>query len=100
MALLDLIFSDGAALRDAERLLREQEDRVFKLTEGEDEDLGLHVRADIPRFEALNARQRLGQARQERKSDRLFVLSAMGFLVLAAKLFGGIDLIVKLLGAA
>lgn len=95
MALLDILIGDGAALREAERLLREQEDRVFKIVEGEDKDLGVHVRADIPRFEALNARQRLGQARQDRKSDLMLLVSAGGFALILAKLFGGIDLVLK-----
>jgi len=97
MALLDFIVGDGAVLRDAEKLLREQEDRVFRLVEGEDNDLGTHVRADIPRFEVLNARQRLGQARQDRKSDLMLFTSATGFLIVLAKLFGGVDLILKAL---
>lgn len=99
MSLFDVIFGDNAALRDAERQLREQEDRVFRPVEGEDADLGLHVRADIPRFEVLNARQRLGQARFDRKSDMNLVVTAMGFAAILAKLFGGFDLLTKVLAA-
>jgi hypothetical protein len=58
----------------------------------------VHVRADIPRFEALNARQRLAQARSERKADLMLCVSGFGFLVVLAKLFGGIDLVLQGLG--
>lgn len=95
MALLDIFLGDSLALREAERLLREQEDRVFRLVEGEDCDLAVHVRADIPRFEALNARERLGQARQTRKADAHLFVTALGFALILAKLFGGFDLLVK-----
>jgi hypothetical protein len=95
MPLLDLFLGDSLALREAERLLREQEDRVFKLVDGEDCDLGVHVRADIPRFEALNARERLGQARQDRKADAHLLVMTMGFVIILAKLFGGFDLVMK-----
>ena len=50
MSLLDLLLRDNAALRDAEKQLRRQEDHVFRLVDGEDRDLGTHVRADIPAF--------------------------------------------------
>jgi hypothetical protein len=99
MSLLDLLLRDNAALRDAEKQLRRQEDHVFRLVDGEDRDLGTHVRADIPRFEALNARQRLGQARFERKSDLGLVLTALGFAAILAKLFGAFDVVVRALGA-
>lgn len=95
MALLDLFLGDSAALREAEKQLRRQEDRVFQLQDGEDSDLGVHVHADIPRFEALNARQRLGQARQDRKADAQLFVSALGMALILAKLFGGFDLVVK-----
>lgn len=95
MALLDIFLGDNATLREAERLLREQEDRVFRLVQGEDSDLGIHVRADIPRFEALNARTRLGQARQDRKSDAHLLVTVIGLVVILAKLFGGFDLVLK-----
>lgn len=95
MALFDMFLGDNAALRDAEKQLREQEDRVFRLVEGEDADLAIHVRADIPRFEALNARQRLGQARFDRKTDLNLFVTAVGFVVILAKLFGGFDLVLK-----
>jgi len=95
MSLLDVFLGDSATLREAERLLREQEDRVFRLVQGEDADLGIHVRADIPRFEALNARTRLGQARQDRKADAHLLITALGFVAILAKLFGGIDFVLK-----
>ena len=97
MSLLDIFLGDSVPLRDAERLLREQEDRVFRLVQGEDADLGTHVRADIPRFEALNARMRLGQARQDRKADAHLLVTALGLVVILAKLCGGFDLVVKAL---
>lgn len=97
MALLDLFLGDSVTLREAERLLREQEDRVFRLVQGEDCDLGVHVRADIPRFEALNARMRLGQARQDRKADAHLLLTTAGLVVIMAKLCGGFDLAMKML---
>lgn len=97
MALLDMFLGDSVTLREAERLLREQEDRVFRLVQGEDIDLGTHVRADIPRFEALNARMRLGQARQDRKADAHLFITAIGIVVIVAKLFGGFDLVLKAL---
>lgn len=95
MAIMDAFLGDGAALREAERLLRDQEDRVFRLADGEDCDLAIHVRADIPRFETLNARQRLGQIRQDRKADAHLFVTALGFLLILAKLFGAFDLVVK-----
>ena len=95
MALLDIFLGDSATLREAERLLREQEDRVFRLVQGEDMDLGTHVRADLPRFEALNARTRLGQARQDRKADAHLFVTVIGLIVILAKLFGGFDLLLK-----
>jgi hypothetical protein len=97
MPLLDIFLGDSERLREAERLLLEQEDRVFKRVDGEDSDLAVHVRADIPRFEALNARQRLGQAQQNRKADAHLFVIACGFLLILGKLFGGFDLIVKAL---
>lgn len=99
MGLLDIILGDSTALREAETFLRKQEDRVFTLAEGEDRDLGVHVRADIPRFEVLNARERLGQARQDRKADTSLLVTMTGFALILAKLFGGFDLIVKGLSA-
>lgn len=95
MSLMDMFFGDGAALRETERALREQEDRVFRPVEGEDRDLATHVRADIPRFAVLNLRQRFGQARQERASNRQFFLLAIGFLVTFAKLFGSLDYLLR-----
>jgi hypothetical protein len=95
MPLLDLVLGDSLALREAERSLREQEDRVFRPVEGEDCDLAVHVRADMPRFEALNARERLGQARQTRKADAHLLVSAIGFAVILTKLFGGFDMLLK-----
>jgi hypothetical protein len=50
----------------------EQEDRVFRLQPGEERDHAVHVRADVPRFLILNARDRLIHATFERKSDRNF----------------------------
>ena len=97
MALLDLFLGDSQVLREAERLLREQEDRVFRIVDGEEQNLGIHVRADIPRFEALNARERLGQVRLNRKADAHFLVTATGFALILGKLFGGFDLIVKAL---
>lgn len=95
MTILDVFLGDGAALREAERLLRDQEDRVFRLATGEDCDLSIHVRADIPRFETLNARQRLGQVRQDRKADMHLFVTALGFILILVKLFGGFDVVVK-----
>src|SRR5579862_1551488 len=99
MALLEVFFGDGTALRETERALRDQEDRVFRLVDREDLDLGVHVRADIPRFEVLNLRQRFGQARQDRASSRQLFLLVAGFLLVYAKLFGGLDYLLKLLQA-
>jgi hypothetical protein len=97
MPLLDIFLGDSQTLREAERLLREQEDRVFRLVEHEDRDLGVHVRADIPRFEALNARMRLGQARSDRKADAHLLVTALGLVVILAKLCGGFDLVTRTL---
>lgn len=99
MPLLDILLGNDSALRDAERQLRAQEDHVFRLVDGEDRDLGIHVRADIPRFEALNARQRLGQARQDRKADAHLVVTLLGLAAILAKLFGGFDLLLRVIGA-
>ena len=99
MTLTDLWLGDRAALREAERELEKQEDRVFRIVDGETRDLATHVRADIPRFETINARQRLGQMRQNRKADAHLLISAAGFFLVLAKLFGGFDLILKGLGA-
>jgi len=97
MPLLDIFLGDSQTLREAERLLREQEDRVFRLVQDEDENLGVHVRADIPRFEALNARMRLGQARADRKADAHMLVTALGLVVILTKLCGGFDVVVKTL---
>ncbi len=99
MTILDAFLGDSALLRAQEQALIEQEDRVFQLVEGEHSDLRTHVRADIPRFEVLNARQRFGQARFDRKSDVHLLLTATGFVIILAKLFGGFDLILKGLSA-
>ncbi len=99
MSLLDLFLGDSTALRDAEKSLRKHEDRVFRFVEGEDCDLGIHVRADISRFETLNVRQRLGRARLDRKADANFSITAFGFLIVLAKLFGGFDVVLRILGA-
>ncbi|MGB8364834.1 MAG: hypothetical protein ACLQUZ_12810 [Rhizomicrobium sp.] len=95
MTLLDVFLGDSALLRAQEQALIEQEDRVFQLVEGEHSDLRTHVRADIPRFAVLNARQRFGQAHFDRKSDMNFLITAIGFAVILAKLFGGFDLLLK-----
>lgn len=97
MALIDIFLGDRTDLRVAEKALREQEDRVFKLVDNEDHDLATHVRADIPRFEALNVRQRLSQARAERKANNIMFVTASGFLLVLAKLFGCVDLVLKAL---
>jgi hypothetical protein len=97
MPLSDIILGDSETLREAERLLRAQEDRVFRRVEGEERDLGTHVRADIPRFEALNARQRLSQAQQNRRADAHLFAMGFGFLLVLGKLCGAFDLIVKAL---
>jgi len=96
MPLMDIFFGDVVTLHETERALREQEDRVFKPVEGEDRDLAIHVRADIPRFAVLNLRQRFGQVRQERASNRQLFFLALGFLVTFAKLFGGLDYVLRL----
>ena len=44
---------------------------------------------------ALNARERLGQARQTRKADAHLLVSAIGFAVILTKLFGGFDMLLK-----
>lgn len=98
MALTEFIFGRNPALEEAERALRMQEDRVFQLADGEDHDLATHVRADIPRFEALNARQRLGQALTAQSSNRNLTFQAIGFTVLFAKIFGAFDLVLKVIG--
>jgi hypothetical protein len=99
MTLFDVFLGDGAALRETEKALREQEDKVFRLVDCEDRDLSVHVRADIPRFEVLNLRQRFGQARQDRASSRQLFLLVAGFLLVYAKLFGSLDYLLKLLQA-
>lgn len=49
-----------------------REDEVFDLQPGEEHDHGIHVRADIPRYKLIDARQKLLIATTERKSDRNF----------------------------
>lgn len=97
MTVFEFLMGDGSALRDAERRLRDSEDRVFRPVTGEEHNLALHVRADLSRFDALNARQRLGQARAERKADATLLVSIAGFALVLAKLFGGFDLVVQML---
>ena len=100
MTLLDILCGDDASLRETERALRAQEDKVFKFVDNEDHDLATHVRADIPRFETLNLRQRLGQARQERAARRQLLLLLFGFMITFGKLFGSFDLLLRVFQAA
>ena len=56
--------------RDALARITRQEDRCFELVPGEDQDIAVHVRADLPRHSLLNDRAKLLEATTNRKSDR------------------------------
>lgn len=95
MPLMDMLLGDSALLRAQEAELVKQEDRVFRMVENEDADLGVHVRADLPRFDALNARQRFAQTSQARRADRNFLLTLGGFVVLFAHQLGMLGALFK-----
>ncbi len=88
MTVLDIFTGESDELRYRERLQRELEDGVFKLQDGEDKDLGLHVRSDIPRFQTLNNRGRLSDEKQSRKADRNLMVSVIGLFIVGAKVYG------------
>lgn len=99
MNLWSIFLGSTSALDDAERELTREEDVVFSLQPGEDGDLGVHVRADIPRYRMLNARARFNQARTDRQINSGKLLGLVGFALILGKLFGVFDLLLKMLGA-
>lgn len=98
MTLQDVFLADSPGLREMRRRLVDQEDEVFKMLEREDVDLAVHVRADIPRFRLLNLRQQYGQKRSDAKSDRNLIVTVVAFAILFAKIFGGLDGLITLVG--
>lgn len=95
MALMDIFAGDHETLREAERQLVAEEDRVFRPVPGEDKDLALHVQADIPRFATINIRQRVGDQRSAVRSDRNLFFTLIGLGAIGAKVFGVFDLFLK-----
>lgn len=77
-----IIFGRSEAEQAALLGLISQEDEIFRLQPGEDGSLMAHVRADLPRFQLLNARSKLTNAVLDRKSDRnLYATVTIGVLV-------------------
>ena len=70
MDLTDVFLSKSEDERIAFRALIDREDEIFKLQLHEGDDLGSHVRADLPRFQLINARIALFTAVSNRKQDR------------------------------
>lgn len=82
---MGLLFGRTDAERSALERLTAREDEIFKLQPGEEIDPGVHARADVPRFALFNARQAYHLAMFTRKSDRNFLVMAVGFVVLFVK---------------
>jgi hypothetical protein len=99
MGLLDWFRGNDAILSQLEAQLIRQEDFVFKIQDGEEESIRVHVRADVPRFETLNLRQRVGEKRSVHKSDRNLTITIGLFALVLAKMYGLVDLVWKLLMA-
>lgn len=73
------------AERSALAALIQGEDEIFTLQPGEEHDLAIHTKADLPRFRLLNARAKLAQATSERKSDRNMYMTIVVGIVLFIK---------------
>lgn len=69
---LNLFIGRSDAEQIALRRLIEREDKIFSLQPNEETQPREHARADIARFQLLNARAKLAEATSERKSDRNF----------------------------
>lgn len=97
MGLWSVITGSNAALDAAEKALVQWEDKLFQAIPNEDIDLTVHVRADVERFQALNIRARVNSERAKSHSDRNMIVMTGGFVLILAKLFGFLDVIVKAL---
>ena len=84
MTIVDAFFGKTQEIKDAEHDLVVNENKVFELQEGEDHDLAIHVRADVPRFRVLNSRGALLRAESKQISNRtLLALVILGALLVA-----------------
>jgi hypothetical protein len=95
MGIGSVFFGKSADLVAAEQALRKREDEVFQMQPGEDTDLAIHTRWDIPRHELLRGRIALVHALTRQSSNRNLAFMALGFAVVLAKLFGGFDLLLE-----
>ena len=67
------------------RRLIDGEDRIFRLQPNEETSLREHARADVARFQLINARMKLSEATSERKSDRNFYATVILGLAIFVK---------------
>lgn len=82
MSVASVFWSKGQEIRDAERSLREREERFLDMDPREETDLGIHAKADAARLAVVLGRVQLIQAVGEQNSNRNLAATLLSCLAL------------------
>lgn len=89
MAIVDVFFGKSEDRREAERELRQSEDKLMAMDPAEETSLPVHAKADSERLGVVLSRLRVVQATSKQHSDRNLVATIASGMILIAMVKGG-----------